>query len=858
MTFVKKHTGLISFILVFLFLTISFAIIGIKPFGNRFILLGDSYEQYVPFFSLFRDKTLGLGSMDSVHDLFYSWKVGLGTNYLLLFFYYLASPFNLLLLFVSKSGIVGALTIIIILKIALSAASFSYYLSKKESFSMSWLVSIALAMGYSLSGFVCGYFWNIMWLDSLIMFPIVLLGLEKLLKGEKPFMYIVSLCLTIYLNFYMAFMICIFLVIYALLWKYSSVKEFGRRICTFGLSSLLAAGMTALSLFVTYFGIAGTETAGFAAPSFGFFGNIFNVFKHAFYLTKPVVTERYNGVANIYCGSAMILLALVYFVSSGISRYDKVRHGAMLLILIISMNEKVLNYIWHGFHEQFLIPNRFSFIYIFLILSMGYDANGSKDRQKGVSIARICLGGSLAILFPCLCFFFVDLDAQINSTTVILINIVFLIIYSVIFVAGLFRKKYFGKIMAILSVLFIAEIFSNAFVCYEDCAYNVDETDIEAMTEFADMYHENEPADFCRTEILNPAITNEATYQGLNPASTFCSTIYGDSVLTMMDMGYSYMNNEFIYQGYTPFTSSILGVKYHFYTVDHQVYAEENPVTQSIGFTAKSDILSYKPEEEISPSANVNSMARLMTGIDSDIMQDVSDKVIYDNIYCDIKESVSKTNSVLITPNSSEAAVFAMEYETEESGIYYIYLAATDTDNVSILLDGSIYIEGKITNGWLALPELDKGVIIDIYFETDTETSLVWYFSRYNAETVQAVLEQLKENNMQVTSYSEGALDAVADVKAGDMLITSIPYDKGWKVYEGGERIDTVPVLRGLTGIELSEGTHNLRFEYTPQGFTLGLVITIISWVIFILIVVSRNRIWGKKEAIISEVTDGE
>ena len=67
---IKKYPGIISFLIVALFLTVSFAVIGVKPFGNRLILLGDSYNQYLPFFGLYKDKALS-GS-NALNDLFYS------------------------------------------------------------------------------------------------------------------------------------------------------------------------------------------------------------------------------------------------------------------------------------------------------------------------------------------------------------------------------------------------------------------------------------------------------------------------------------------------------------------------------------------------------------------------------------------------------------------------------------------------------------------------------------------------------------------------------------------------------------------------------------------------------------------
>ncbi|MBO5609514.1 MAG: YfhO family protein [Eubacterium sp.] len=861
---IKKYPGSISFLIVALFLTVSFAVIGVKPFGNRLILLGDSYNQYLPFFGLYKDKALSGSNV--LNDLFYTWKVGLGANYLLLFLYYLASPFNIILLLISKSSIESAFTFIIILKIAFSAASFSYYLSQRTSGWCKNAVIVALSVGYSLSGFVCGYFWNIMWLDSLIMFPIVLVGLERLLRDNKPFMYIWTLSLTMYLNFYMAFMICIFLGIYVLFWKYNSLKEFWEKFITFAAGSVLAAGMTALSLFVTYFGISSTSTADFPRPAFGFFGNVFSMFKNAFFLTKPVVTERYNGAANIYAGSALFLLCFLYFLSSKITRRDKLRHLGILFILVISMNERVLNYIWHGFHEQFLIPNRFSFILIFLVLSMAFDVISTfNDKESGFDenrdrFVRLVLAEILTILFMCICFFMVDLDSKINSTTVIFINIILSFVYSAVIQSGAIKKKISKISVIIFSVLFIAEIFANSFYIFNESSFTKDEADLNAMINYFEDRDDQHSAQFYREEILNPSITNENSFLGLNSASTFCSTIYGDSVFVMMDMGFSYLNNEFIYQGYTPFTSSILGVKNHYFTYENQVHQEENTNALSLGFAVNSDILSYKPKEEINPPANLNSMASLMLGEDVELMKDVNAGVIYDYDNCNIREGVESSNSVLIQPVTKSTASFIMEYDTEEKGLYYIYLAATDADNVTVLLDGQQYINGKITNGWLALPELEKGVTVDVVFETSVETSLVWYFSRYDSEKAEEILDELKEKNMNITEMGEGSLSADVTVEEGEVLFTTIPYDKGWKVYDGNERVETVRALRGFTAIKLSPGQHSLRFEYIPEGLVTGLLVMIASWIVFIVLYRrSKGKSKGESaESVASEVQNGE
>lgn len=49
---------------------------------------------------------------------------------------------------------------------------------------------------------------------------------------------------------------------------------------------------------------------------------------------------------------------------------------------MMSFNNILLNYIWHGFHDQYGIPNRFSFLFIFVLLTMGYEAVIKTDRKQ--------------------------------------------------------------------------------------------------------------------------------------------------------------------------------------------------------------------------------------------------------------------------------------------------------------------------------------------------------------------------------------------------------------------------------------------------------------------------------------------
>lgn len=178
---------------------------GIYPFGDSVYLRSDMYHQYAPFFSNLWDKIRNGGSLQ------YSWDIGMGSNFLALYGYYLSSPINWFIALSLKESFrdYGLYNND---KIALSSFTFTYYLCKHRG-----KISITAAifgLFYALSGFTTAYSWNIMWLDSVVLLPLIVLGLERLVKEHKGLLYTITLGLAILSNYYIAIMICLSMVIY--------------------------------------------------------------------------------------------------------------------------------------------------------------------------------------------------------------------------------------------------------------------------------------------------------------------------------------------------------------------------------------------------------------------------------------------------------------------------------------------------------------------------------------------------------------------------------------------------------------------------------------------------------------------
>ena len=121
-TFFQKNVFVIfSFLIPFALMFIAFAVMGCRPFGDKQILVTDLWHQFFPFLVDFQDK------LKHGESLFWSWTQGAGTNYFALMSYYLASPLNILTVFIPYEWLDMYLTFSVALKIGLAGGCFAIF-----------------------------------------------------------------------------------------------------------------------------------------------------------------------------------------------------------------------------------------------------------------------------------------------------------------------------------------------------------------------------------------------------------------------------------------------------------------------------------------------------------------------------------------------------------------------------------------------------------------------------------------------------------------------------------------------------------------------------------------------------------
>ena len=849
MTMNKKHIYLFAFFLPLGVMIGCLVCFGVQPFGDNSLMIIDGLHQYMPFYSVLYDKLKGGES------LFYSFRAGLGINFLSLFSYYLSSPFNLFILFFKKPQLNMAVSFLVVIKIALSGLTAGIYFtskSKKPGFTV-----LAAAMAYALNSYMVGYCWNVMWLDAIMIFPVIILGVEKLIDKGDGKLYCAALFYALYCNYYIAFMICIFSVIWYLFYSFKHIKQFFLRGIEFAFYSFLAAGMAAILLIPAYMGIKQTAAGSeMALPVHGWETGFADLLTRQFDLTMPVSHDNFDGNANLYIGIFTVLAVFLYFFNREIHWVKKIKSALLMLLFYISFSENILNFIWHGFHNQYGIPNRFSFLFGFVLLTMFFEVFEHKESIRNWHIVLGCMAG-VGLLYISRTQASEPLSDSVYGVAGMLLLFYGMILF--VMTIDRRRKQWYGAIFCLAAVV---EIGSAALIGFD---YNgqILVSKFFSGTEDADKAVKTlSDGTFYRSELADAKMVDESAWYDFNAVGIFGSTAM-DSMVNMMDsLGFYTGCNEYLYQGGTPVTNLMLGVRYLYYHPEDRLKTDfaykdtfgqfdvyENPTKGlSIGYMMD-DVIDTWYYDSAYPFRVLNDFCISGYGVETvfDPLEipdpkttDCTVKRTNDGEYYFTYKEANPDNMVFTIPMKKE-----MEY-------LYLFYDGTQVQNAKVLINNETVLNDDMDGHMLAVGPVEAGSVLTIRFELKGETEN-GYVRLSAADFKKAEYERLAQKMtsqaFQITGMNDRRIEG--QVKAADhqLLFFSIPYDKGWKVEVDGEKAKTVKVGDAFLAVPLSEGEHKVRLTFVPNGFAQGWKISIISIALFLLILISDLGLIRKKPA---------
>lgn len=833
---------ILGFFIPFFLMCIVCVLCGVEPFGDKSLVIIDGLHQYMPFFSELYEK---LKTGDS---LFYSWNGGLGYNFITLWAYYLSSPLNLLILFGKKASLNMIVSWIIVLKISLTGLTAAiYFVSRSHKYDKSILI---FSTAYALCNYIVGYSWNVMWLDSIALLPIILLGFDRLVKKRNCKVYCLSLALSLFCNFYISFMICFFLVLWFICYDFEDNREFIRSALNFALYSILAAGIAAIVLVPAYLGISKTASAELTSlPPHEWYTSIVDILSTHLVGVAPITNDNFNGNANLYMGILPILLAVLYFFNRKIRISQKLKKIWLLAVFIISFNEHCLNFIWHGMHDQYGIPNRFSFIYTFLLLIMAFELF---KKIRFVKLYQVMI--SYFFCLALLCGSYIASETP-REDYCYWITLVLITLYTIILLLYTLNKVKRKILVYILTTCSILELCVSAVYGFQEIG-QIDVPKFFGNTEAVEQIKEyigEEKLE--RTDLASWKMLDEAIWYNLRCVTMFGSTADGNTVDQMDQIGFYTGANEYLYDGATKFTNNLLNVKYNIVRSEDRPLNDmqkllsvgentlyENPYHTSIGYLMDSEVFNWIGDN-VYPFDVLNEFAYYAYE-EEDLFQykEVSEPVLHD-------VTVEKTNDGEYSFENTTAQVdnivfyINIEEDTEELYIHYdgsqvenTVIAVGDNEIVSDSLSSRIYPVGKLYAG--------DQVEVRMQLKDDGTNSGVVRITAatLNQEAFDNITRRMEEEQFKTTSYTSNSITGTVDALKDCMLFFSIPSDPGWEVTMDGEKVETTTIGESFLALDVSEGHHDIEMKYTPPGLINGCIISLAAIIVFIMLWIVNQK----------------
>lgn len=809
---------------------------GVQPFGDQSFVIVDGLHQYMPFFSVLYDK---LKSGDS---LLYSFRIGLGVNFLSLISYYLSSPLNLFIILFKKSQLNMAVSLLITLKIALSGLTSAIYFSHRSHSCR--LTVIAASCIYALNSYMVGYSWNVMWLDAILIFPIIILGMDRLIEEEDGRLYCLALFYALYCNYYIAFMICIFCVLWYLLHDFKDYDQFFLRGCVFTLYSFLAAGLAAILLIPAYMGIKQTASGGeMALPGHSWLTSFYDLMTRQFDMTAPISHDNFDGNINLYFGIAVLFCVFLYLQNKEIRLITKVKRLLLLAFIYISFNESILNFIWHGFHDQYGIPNRFSFLFGFILIEMFLELMECREVIKNwqtvfssaAGIGLLCLSRYLGSE---------PLDDALYGAA----GVLFVFYGSILLLMTMdrYRKAWYVRIFSMAMVI---EICASCVMGYDSIGQiNVPKffSGTEDMEQAAD---ELSDGSFYRSELADARLVDESSWHRLNGISLFGSTAMKNTVDIMDNLGFYTGCNEYLYKGATPVTNMMLDVRYQFFHPEDTLKTEfqykkkfgtfslyENPVKNiSVGYVMDNAIMNWYYDSAY-PFRVLNDFS--YQGYSFDNIFNTLEIPEPETKMCQVENTNDGEYHFFYESSDDDNIVFTIPVDQLVEHMYLFY-DGTQVDNSQIAVDGQNVISGDLDGSMLYLGEVKKKSILTVRLKLKGEEDdgyIRLSAASFDKKQFDQFADSMTSRSFTVDSWSSGYIKGRAAAGADQVLFFSIPFDKGWKVFVDGQKVTTALIGNAFLAVDLPEGEHNVEMLYTPPGFETGWKISLISLLIYIVI----------------------
>ena len=810
-------------------------------------------------------------------------SLGYGADILSTLNYYaIGDPLNLLYGFVSPKNTETMYNFMIVLRMYLAGITFIMYARKMKKRSYGTVIG---ALVYVFSGFCFRLgLRHPFFINPMIYFPLLCLGIEKIYQRERPYVFIFAVCVSAMSNYYFLYMLTIFAVIYAWIrfYKYTEenkMKNFFLTILKFGMYYTLGIAMAAVILLPSVIGFLGNGRYGNGAD-----WKSLIVYPGKYYL---LFIENFIGYGNMGSNTNagyLPIVGIVVLFTLFSQRMKHKKYRAAFIASIIALILPIFGYAFNGFSYA---NNRWAFALSFIVALLTAEMYPrlfvmSKRQQIGI--------GAGIIIYTVFCIIVNASGEEILKNKGIMaacgLIAVFYILLLIFQRLGYDTQKRIVRVS--MAILLLISVGVHGYYRFDPKEYAYTQEFMDQGQAYRTLKEDNirmlskanDPSVY-RVHAEGYRYKNYGLINHLNTISGYYSITakcVTDTIKGYDTLGMQYADK---YKGVDQRLGllSLAGVKY--ITVAHNSQVAKD--VSSMGdvpygvekLRKKGNITLYKnkyalPFAYAYDSYMTEQQYEQLNGIGKEqamlaqiiLNQHPADKEIQHNEQRngpDI-QTISLPETRISSPKGKKYADITVPVEKDkETYLYFknlVYHGKKNGDDKFILtgrkgtkgilvtqndVQQKIHIQSTFNPYYFGR----KDYIVKINHQTSKAKEKVrlnflspgeYEFDDISLITVPkkdvlARLKERKENSMKQIQYEGNHFRGVYHAKKDQILCVTIPYSKGWKATVNGNRTKIYKANGMFMGIIMKKGTQSVKLDYETPGLKIGAWISLVAWI---------------------------
>lgn len=803
----------------------------------------------------------------------FSWNLGLGLDVIGQYSYYiLGDPFSFISLIFKMEHLEIAYAFLIILRMYLSGIAFLAFCKyhKKNDYSSLLGAIIYVFCEYMLFAAVRHpYFVN-----PCIILPLIFIGVDKLLKENKIFIFTLMIAISAITNFYFFYMIVILTVIYGVIrylcdYRKKGYKFFFKIFFKVLLSGIIGILISGIILFPTIHSFINSNRLD---------TNLELIYDTEYYIklftgTIGIVTNHFWAKTCFPVITFLMFAVAICNIKEKENKPILINTLICILIFLIPVLGKAMN----GFSTA---SNRWEFGYAFLlaylvVLNLKNDLIYS--RKEILSMFILLVIYTLAFL-------------SLNKELYFYVTIMYLI-FGIIILNTIFKENI--KIHTISKLLILIIVILNV-ICYSyslyvkkeyrgefidinkiEELYNNYEGKIENFDEAVSYIKENDNS-FYRIGTNKYTNLNDSLILGYHPINSYLSLgnkYIGKLAKEINNVTYNSNTNSLNELDNRTRITTLLSMKYFIIPKNESsyvpygyelykelentsIYINKNYLPLGIfynNYMLKNEydkLSSLEKEQVITKTAVTEEEKNCNLYTKTDAIKQVDFNIIDNAKILKGKEIVTTKQNQYIELDfneveNSELYLVLTDFRLNSDGRYKIKVNYEDIEKDKLIRDkryDPYYIDPKEIVFNLGYKEKHNGKI-------KLEIADIGNYSYDNIELFAVDMKEydkniskLKENEFKIERYTNELIEGKINNSSSGILQFSIPYTKGWKIYVDGKEKETFVVNSGFIGIDLEEGNHEIVLKYKTPYLLIGIISSIIGTICIIIIFIKEKK----------------